>query len=306
MPKNNNKPKGKIYLLKGAVLSPFYWMASHYYSVPGLYLHYQAFVLGIRLLFSENLSRYIAYNMIFAPMDSVRYFEFDFMWRRIISPPLIGDHLDISSPRLFTILLLDKFSDHTIVIVNPDKTDLELSKNIILACGFSERCRFFNKPISELKFSSCSFDTITSISVLEHIPRDNDLDAIKYIWNLLKIGGRLLLSVPCARESFEEFIDLNEYGLFVPDKDNYVFGQRFYDENLLAERIFFITGRPIRYSIYGEKMPGIFLADRAKKISGGEYPFWKEPLMMGRNYRFFNSIKDLPGFGVIAMEFVKS
>jgi SAM-dependent methyltransferase len=202
--------------------------------------------------------------------------------------------------------LLNKFSDHTVVIVNPDNKDLDKTKTIMFACGFSKRCNFYNHTISDLQFSSCSFDTITSISVLEHIPMDRDLESIKCVWNLLKIGGRLLLSVPCARESFEEFIDLNEYGLLVPDKDNYVFGQRFYDESLLTDRIFNITGRPMHYSIYGEKMPGIFLADREEKISGREYPFWKEPYLMGRNYMLYNSINDLPGLGVIAMEFVKS
>lgn len=306
LPIVNIASKGKIHLSMGALLSPLYWIVSHFYSVPGLNLHYQAFTLGLRLLFSGNKSRKLASAMIISPMDSVRYFEFDFVWKAISSRPSIGDHLDISSPRLFTILLLDKFSDHKVVMVNPDKKDLYLSMKTILACGFSNRCQFHNQPITGLNLSTCSFDTITSISVLEHIPMDEDLESIKNIWDLLKTGGRLLISVPCARESYEEFIDSNEYGLLVPDKDNFVFGQRFYDENLLADRIFTVTGRPIHYSIYGEKSPGIFFADREEKNSGRAYPFWKEPYMMGRNYRDYNSINELPGLGVIAMEFVKS
>jgi hypothetical protein len=62
--KAHNASMGKMHLLKGAMLSPLYWMASHHYSVPGLYLHYQAFVLDCGYFF-PNMSRNITYNMIF-------------------------------------------------------------------------------------------------------------------------------------------------------------------------------------------------------------------------------------------------
>jgi len=35
------------------------------------------------------------------------------------------------------------------------------------------------------------------------------------------------------------------------------------------------------------------------------YPFYKEPYIVGRNFRLFNEIDELPGLGVIAMEFIK-
>jgi hypothetical protein len=51
--------------------------------------------------------------------------------------------------------------------------------------------------------------------VLEHIPEDRD--ALEKMRNLLESGGKLLLSVPCAAEAFEEYIDFDEYGLLEMD-----------------------------------------------------------------------------------------
>jgi hypothetical protein len=35
-------------------------------------------------------------------------------------------------------------------------------------------------------------------------------------------------------------------------------------------------------------------------------PFCREPYMMGREYRYFESIDELPGMGVIGLEFRKA
>ena len=48
------------------------------------------------------------------------------------------------------------------------------------------------------------------------------------------------------------------------------------------------------------------MANRAQKVRGGFYPFWRESLMMGKEYRDFERIRDLPGLGVVVMEFVKA
>jgi len=129
--------------------------------------------------------------------------------------------------------------------------------------------------------------------------------ALKQVWELLRPGGRLLISVPCAAEALEEYVDFNEYGVLNTDNEGYVFGQRFYDEELLESRIFRILGRPNRTRIFGENCPGAFLANRSEKVWGGLYPFWRESLMMASEYRYFKRIREMPGIGVIAMEFVK-
>lgn len=305
IPRANKTKKSKLILLKGALLSPFYWIVAHFYGVPGLQLHRYIALLGFKLLFKYKLRPDIIYQFIFFPMDSVRYFEFGFMWEALSKVPLSGNYLDISSPRLFPMVLMDKYKELKAEMVNPDNDDLNKTRELALACEITNRCILHNSLISGMQLKNTTYDIITSISVVEHIPEEDDVDAIKNMWGLVRPGGKLLLSVPCAKEAFEEYIDYNEYGLMTPDKDNYVFGQRFYDDKLLNERIFNIIGRPIHSTIYGEKRWGVFENNRRAKISDINYPFWREPIMMGKEYQYFNSIAELPGLGVIAMVFVK-
>jgi SAM-dependent methyltransferase len=291
--------------LAGGVLSPIYWLLAHYYGVPGLYLRRNCARLGLRLLLNRKapIAYSTIYSFFFWPLDSVRYFEFDFMWRALANTP-IQRYLDVSSPRMFPALLLLRQRNLSAELLNPDIKDLTVTMALIKASGLSDRCHFHNCLIGEAPFAPESFDVITSISVVEHIPQDTQ--AIQKMWALLKRGGRLLLSVPCAAESSEEYINKNEYGLLEPDKSGFVFWQRFYDTSLLQERIFSITGQPCRSIVYGEKKAGTIIEDTRRRRADPKYPVWREPYMMGQEYGCFRSIADLPGQGVIAMEFVKT
>lgn len=296
---------GKLTRFTGALLSPIYWAAAHFYSVPGLKIHRFVFFKGIYLLIRQKFGLEYIYNLLFLPMDSVRYFEYDFLWHALHKKKLEGNVLDISSPRLILAILMSKFRKLNVEFVNPDQKDLSATRELMNACGYSDRCKFSDSLIANLDFPSDSFDIITSISVIEHIPGEGDKAAVAKLWQMLRPGGSLILSVPCAREAFEEYIDFNEYGLLTPGEDGYTFGQRFYDEILLEKRIFCITGTPLNLAVYGEKTAGFFIGNRQNKISNPDYPFWREPFMMGKDYLFFKSISDLPGWGVVAMEFVK-
>jgi SAM-dependent methyltransferase len=295
--------KIKLALVSG-VLSPIYWLLAYYYRVPGLQFRAQCVRLGLRLLLNRKAPiANTIYSFFFYPMDSVRYFEFDFMWRALANAP-IQHYLDVSSPRMFPTLLLLRQRTLSAELLNPDTKDLEVTTDLIKASGLSDRCHFHNCLIGEAPFAPESFDVITSISVVEHIPQDTQ--AIQKMWAMLKRGGRLLLSVPCAAETSEEYINKNEYGLLEPDKSGFVFWQRFYDTLLLQERIFSITGQPNRKIVYGEKKAGTIINNTRRKRADPKYPIWREPYMMGQEYGYFKSIADLPGQGVIAMEFVKA
>lgn len=288
----------------GTILIPIYWLMAHGYRTPGLRFRFECALLGFRLLFDRKkyILREAICTLLFFPMDSTRYFEFDFMWNGLASVP-IGRYLDVSSPRLFPLMLLDKRPEVTAEIINPDREDLFLTEVLVGALELGDRCRLSNCLIESSDFIDESFDVITSISVVEHIPRDTE--AIASMWSLLKPGGRLLLSVPCAAVCSEQYISENFYGILEPGTDGYTFWQRFYDEDLLRERIFPVTGKPHRYKVYGEKTPGSFRRNADRKMADPLYPYWREPYMMGKEYRYFESIRDLPGEGVIAMEFVK-
>jgi SAM-dependent methyltransferase len=187
--------------------------------------------------------------------------------------------------------------------VNPDPHDLAITRSMVDALGLTGRCGLHACAIDAAPWPDASFDLVTCMSVLEHIP--DDLAAVRAIWRLLKPGGRLLLTVPCAVRESEQYIDRNEYGVLEPDADGLVFWQRFYDEARLAAQVFSVTGPPARRSFYGEKERGSFQRNAAWKRSDPRYPIWREPLMMAREYASFPSAAALPGEGVAALEFVK-
>ncbi len=238
-------------------------------------------------------------------MDTVRYFEFDFLWNRLLEKAAPKCYLDVSSPRVVPLLVLEQMKAGEATLVNPDSADLGTTRELFEQCGLATRCAFRGDRVEGLSLPEGSFDLITCISVIEHIPALGDLAAIEKLWELLAPGGTLLLSVPCARSAFEEYLDFDEYHLQEGTEAGYFFGQRFYDEPLLAERIFSITGSPVRTEVYGEKTAGFFFQNRAEKFGNPNYPTWREPYIMGQEFAAYDSVCSLPGCGVVALEFVK-
>ncbi len=271
---------------------------------PGVGFHAAIAVHALRWI-GSGLSRSLVYGLLASPMDTFRYFEFDFFWRIVSKHRSLGDYLDVSSPRMFSWRVIASGRTSRVLILNPDARDLSVTRQLFDVAGIGELCEFKSDLIEHLNEPPGSFDTVTCISVLEHIPCDASVVALQTMWKLVKPGGRLLLSVPCAAQAFEEFIDFNEYGLLHTATDGYVFGQRFYDEQLVAKLIFSIVGKPLRTAVFGEKKEGSFVLDRARKFSDANYPFWREPWMMATQYQYFQRIESMPGLGVVAFEFVK-
>jgi SAM-dependent methyltransferase len=290
--------------LGGVFLSPIYWLLALLYRGPGLRFRLRCAALGVHLLYKRNAQ--VSYSdismLLFWPIDSVRYFEFDFMWRTL-SEASFHNYLDVSSPRLFPVLLLRERPDISAEFVNPDKSDLQSTALLVNACGLESRCRLWNGLIEDAPFAPESFDAITSISVIEHI-RD-DANAIKTIWALLKPGGRLLLSLPCGSVAEQEFVNLDFFGLQTPDEEGFFFHQYRYDYPLLEDRIYSVVGRLVKVAVYGERRPGTLLSWLLQKWARQRYPLWKEPYAVAREFQYYESVSDLPGEGVIAMEFVK-
>ncbi len=290
--------------LVGSVLSPAYWLLAHRYRVPGLKFRLECARLAFRLLYGDKalISYRDIYRLFFWPMDSTRYFEFAFVWESLskLSP---SRYLDVSSPHLFPIILTLNRPEIFAELVNPDATDLKSTANLVKALGLDPRCNLRSCLIDAAPFEPESFNVITSISVVEHIPEDSQ--AVQRMWEFLKPGGRLLLTLPCAAEASERYINRNEYGLLTPDEEGNFFFYRLYDQRLLEERIFSITGDPRQHAIYGEKSPGALRRELDRKMGDPSYPHWREPYMMGRDFCYFKRLGELPGEGVIGLEFEK-
>ncbi len=292
-------------LVASLVLVPSYWLIALLVSPPGLGFRARCLWLGLRLLVSPHasLSRESALRLILMPMDSTRYFEFDYV-ERVTATLTVKRGLDVSSPRLVPVMFALPRDDLLVEMVNPHAEDLAASRQLVTAVGLAGRCRLHGCLISDAPFEPGTFDIVTCVSVLEHIPEDSE--ALRYMWATLKRGGSLVLTVPCMARACEQYIDDDEYGLLPKDRNGFVFWQRYYDSALLEERVFSVLGRPADIEIYGEKIRGSFArnAEQKRRLRQG-YPFWREPYMMGREYRRFASIEDLPGDGVVAMTFIK-
>ncbi len=290
-----------VHAVKSLFAFPIYIMLAYLNGAPGIPFRFKCIQLSMRMLL-KGCNPKSVYNVLVTPMDSVRYFEFDFMWNSIRNLNLTK-YLDVSSPRLFPTLMLQKYPNLVADLINPDKKDLPLTKTLINKLGLATRCNFHAELISEINLEPESFDVVTCISVLEHIP--NDIEAVSKMWSLVKLGGKLLISVPCASSSSEEYININEYELIEQDKDGFVFWQRYYDEHLIQQKIFNITGQPDYYEIYAEKKSGNYQANVYEKRTNPNYPYWREPFMMSQEYEYKSKLSELPGMGVIAMEFIK-
>lgn len=289
----------------GSFLTPIYCLLAYREGAPGLKFRADSALLAFRLLQGRkgHISFADIYRLLLFPMDSVRYFEFNFLWDAL-SNHSIHRYLDVSSPRLFPLMVVLKNKHLQAELINPDSADLSFTENLAKALGLEGRCELHDCLISAAPFEPRSFDVVTSISVVEHIP--DDKEAVRKMWELVRPGGRLLLSVPCAAQACDEFMDRNEYGLLEPNEDGFFFFQRFYDNRLLSDNIFKVTGEPRCHSVYGEKIPGAYHRNQWSKLSDPNYPSWREPYMMGKEYEYFDSLDHLPGIGVIAMEFVKA
>lgn len=179
------------------------------------------------------------FEMIWSPMN---------YWRCIETPLILnnlhideGDKiLDSGSPKLLS-LYIGKVLGNPIVAsdVNPYFKEycsnfakvLKITKNyttrIIDACSISD--------------SENEYDKIYSLSVIEHIPSDGDVRAMKEYSRVLKNNGLLLLTLPYSHTYKEEyrkpkkFYYSNNKGL--QKNQGKVFYQRVYDEKSLNERI---------------------------------------------------------------------
>ena len=289
--------------LASLVLIPAYAAAAAVIGTPGMRFHREAVAVAARLaLRGGRTLRLQAGRLAIYPMDSTRYFEFDWAWSALMRLGRVNAYLDVSSPRLFPLCFARRSHVQRAVLLNPDAADMETTEAWASALGLAAKCRFLRQPVDDIDARDGSFDAITSISVFEHIA--DERRALAALRRLLKPGGTALLTLPCAATAYDQYRDYDEYGLAAPDAEGRYFFQRFYDTASLRERVLSVMGQPRRMVVYGEREPGFFGRNAEAKMRGLPYPFWREGYMMGRNFQIYPSIDELPGEGVVALEFV--
>ncbi|MCW6036953.1 class I SAM-dependent methyltransferase [Spirulina subsalsa FACHB-351] len=302
IPKSLEQLKFRLAVLKLISTSFFYrYQAGH--ELIGREFDSYGRKFAFRFLGSKDWGRFI--NLLCNPVSSTRYFEFPFCLNAL-NWNQVKTYLDISSPRLFLLYLLEKYPHLQGHFLNPDVSDLAETQHYFEQVKRPLKIQFLTHDVTGLPYPDQSFDVITSISVLEHIPKDGDSLAVRELWRVLKPHGKLILTLPCAVNYEEEWREEDTYNLGYEAQNGKYFFQRFYDQRALKERIFdAISQTPQSLEVWGEKQAGTFQEYIEKWIKLGLLESIKDPYYVMQHYQSFPTMSSLVYMGICGLVFEK-
>ena len=244
--------------------------------------------------------------MLLNPVSLFRYLEFDFCARAAENLTLQWV-LDVSSPRLFSAYMIARNPGMKIRIINPDPSDIAETKNLfgrwrVLTPSVEIQCQY----ASDINDEPESFDLVYSISVVEHVLDDQERDFLLSLWNLVKPGGSLVLTVPVAAQHQEEYRRSDTYSLGYPrNSRGDVFFQRCYSASSLRSRIFGALNRvPTEVEVWGtSKWYYEDYVHRWRRCGLGET--CKDAYYVSKYVKRFTQIDSLPERGICCMAFIR-
>lgn len=279
----------------------YFWHRAEQSTLPGKEFALFGFRNGWNLLFKGKFSP----RLILNPVSIVRYFEYDFVDSNLQFKSEMKI-LDISSPYLFGFYQAVKHSLEYFYI-NPDEKDL--SNVIYLSAKMNFKSRYLPRQMNALAldYPDNFFDSVISISVIEHIENDGDNAAIKEIWRVLKPGGILLFTVPVKKTYEIEYRERDEYNLNQDRKAEKYFFQRIYDNQKIGERLLSSISN---YEIISKKVFGStdikFYVEYKKRWM--KFSYWetvKDPYYITTKFAYFNAINELEDIGVTGLTIKK-
>lgn len=243
-------------------------------------------------------------HYLLTPVNSVRYFEFDFAWACLRGEP--GRCLDLSSPRLFSLYVASQRPRARITLLNPSPRDTAETQVTIRALSLNN-VQVQTLAVDALASSVDEYDCIWSLSVVEHIAGTyEDRDAVRWMYAALKPGGRLILTVPVDRQYWVENRELDHYGTQPRTETGQYFFQRFYDLKAINERLVEPIGQdPVITRWFGEKSPGHFHAYVARWLREGDRATLDDPREIVDHFQAFETWDAMPGSGVCGLLFEK-
>lgn len=187
-----------------------------------------------------------------APMNYVRMIELP-LTIILLNLDKESRILDISSPKLLS-LYLGTNGFPNIAISDVEDYFVCDFKIYSKEFGFSPEIKKFDA--TNIPFADSSFDRVFSVSVLEHVPDDGDVEIAKEVARILKPDGIFVITCPASMAYSEEWLkNRNFYWSSKAREDGCIFFQRRYDERFIKERfadigfeiddIIFIAEKPI-------------------------------------------------------------
>ncbi len=222
---------------------------------------------GMKLGFKELLKFKIRSSIkhLLLPVNYWRTLEFSLALRHgnFKSSDVV---LDIGSPKLLALYLSKKVGCK---IYATDIEDYFINEYELLRTLEDISPEQFVLQVEDgrnLSFGDHCFDKIFSISVLEHIPDEGDLQCAREIGRVLKKGGSCVITVPFAPQSEMDYTTNTFYwsGSSIKRNDGKVFFQRRYSEQDLYDRLIIPSGlKPKTLQYFGEQV----LKNSSKELS---------------------------------------
>lgn len=244
------------------------------------------------------------------PVSCVRYFEYAYAGS-VVKAQLqrenrIGSVLDISSPRLFPLWMVEK-AGLSVHMVNPDRSDLEGSRHMARFIKNNENLKFSdNVNATCLPFGENSFDLATSISVIEHVPDDGDSMMISELKRVVRPDGRIILSFPVKPEFTNEYREINHYNRNQhSEKNGRFFFQRFYDSDSISKRILSHSGIVEEGRQYWSETPAGWFEDYERKWMGeGLKQTVHDPELMSKHFIATGSNHPMDRMGICCITLI--
>ena len=170
---------------------------------------------------------------LLAPMNYWRSIELPFALKLLI-PVMPGEKiLDVGSPKLLSLFLsfYTQAEIYATDLIDYFIPDFELLKKIFKLNNLkNEMCDARN-----MQYPDEMFDKIFSISVVEHIPGNGDIKALREFVRVLKPRGKIILTVPYHHTHINEYTKRPPY--WVSERKQTYFFQRRYSYSTLHKRL---------------------------------------------------------------------
>ena len=200
--------------------------------------------LGMKAIFEGKLNNETIKRVV-CPMDPSRYYELATIVKNLkLKPKQIV--LDISSPKLITYYLSNKYPNTIFYATDIYKHELDIWKN---SFGIPSNIVFEVQDATNLTYTKNKFDYVYSVSVIEHIDKKGkmaDKIAVNQVKRVLKKSGSFLFTTMISNHYSEVFSEGNMYSQNKKKRLRHFF-YRVYDYKSLVGRLIKNKGIRLRY-----------------------------------------------------------